>query len=209
MRKHLLSRHGVALAQLAGLAALATVLLGVSYSHFDHARQRSKLAEAYTELDRLTAAMEAYMIDNGGYLPSQSESSLRTSTASAADLNLLTTPVGYLRAIAVDPFRDRSLNPRFGTYAIGYTPMGALSYRVYPHIQSMIWSVGPDRWTQTGGYRSLVTLIANESSPWPQLGAQTPWQLGGGGSVYNGMRYDPTNGVTSVGDIYRHIEKPR
>ncbi len=202
-------RRGVALAQLAGLAALATLLLGVSYSHFDHARQRSKLAQAYSELDRLTAAMEAYMIDNGGYLPSQAHSPLRTSTASAADQNLLTTPVAYVLGIPVDPFREMSQDPRLWNFAVGLTSEGYLSYIMYPHRQLTTWSLGPDRWTQAGGYRSLKSIIANEHMKQPLLGGQTPWQLGGGGTIYNGMRYDPTNGLVSVGDIYRHTELPR
>ena len=68
----------------------------------------------------------------------------------------------------------------------------------------MAWSFGPDLVTQTGSYRSLATIVANESLNAPQLGGQTPVEFGGGGSVYDGMRYDPTNGLVSVGDIYRH-----
>ncbi len=207
MRKHLLSRHGVALAQLAGLAALATVLLGVSYSRFDHARRGAKLAETYRSLDRLTAAMEAYAIDNGGYPASEAMSPLPGHlTVAQVDNRLLTTPIVYLERVMDDPFRITSVK-RFWIYSLGLNNYG-LSYGAYPHTLWMTWSNGPDRITQTGSYRSLAQIISNESKQWPQIGGQTPPWLGGGGTIYDGMRYDPTNGLTSVGDIYRHIEQP-
>ena len=46
-------------------------------------------------------------------------------------------------------------------------------------------------------------MIANEKATPPNIGLQTPPEAGGYGTTYNGMRYDPTNGTVSVGDIYR------
>ncbi len=208
MRRHLLSRHGVALAQLAMVAALATGLLGLSVSHFDHARQRAKLADTYRSLDRIAAAMEGYMIDNGGYPASDAASPLPGhGTGNRIDPRLLTTPGAYLDRMIEDPFLI-SINKQFWVYAAGYNNYG-ISHGAYPHTVWMTWSNGPDRTTQTGSYRSRAQVIANERQPWPSIGGQLPPLYGGGGTIYNGMRYDPTNGLTSVGDIYRHIEKPR
>lgn len=65
----------------------------------------------------------------------------------------------------------------------------------------MTWSIGRDELTNTG-YYSLPRVLANESLANPSIGVDRKGKYIGGAG-YCGMRYDPTNGVTSYGDIYR------
>ncbi len=150
-------------------------------------------------------AMEAYMIDHGSYVPSYMHSKLLPrSTSAMGDIRLLSTPVSYINRVPTDPLRNGT---GFWIYALGTQGVG-LGYSVYPHNVAMTWSNGPDRVTQTGGYRTMASILENEARTPPRIGNQTPVEFGGGGYDYNGMRYDPTNGLISVGDIYRHIERP-
>jgi hypothetical protein len=65
----------------------------------------------------------------------------------------------------------------------------------------MTWSLGPDLVTNTGSYFPLRAIIMNEARAMPYIGKnRNGFWLGGQG--YNGMRYDPTNGTISYGDIY-------
>ncbi len=195
--------RGLAAVEVLPGMGLAGLLAMLGTSQLDVARQGARVAEAEASLDRLAAAMEAYMIDNRTYLPSDADSSLPGhGTASGADTRLLTTPIAYVDQVPVDPFR-RTFVPRFSVYALGLSSTGSFSYNIYPHRLWMSFSWGPDQCTQSGGYRSLATVVANESLTQPLLGGQTPVEFGGGGNQYNGMRYDPTNGLVSVGDIYR------
>ncbi len=203
MRNSRTRTRGLAVVEIVLAVGLASVVGFLGFSEFDVARRAARVAEANRQLGRVNQAAEAYLIDNGGYPLMLADSwLLPKSTAAMSDWRLLSTPIQYLDVVPRDPFFDTIsiLNPMgvFAMYGIGrYGGHGN-----HPKTTWLAWSVGPDRVTQTGSYRSLAAIVANESLQAPQIGGQTPEEFGGRGSVYNGMRYDPTNGLVSVGDIY-------
>ncbi len=197
--------RGLAAVEIVLGLGLAGVLAMLGASELDVARRGARVAEAGRELERIGHASEAYRIDNNGYPASFAQSWLPPrSMAAASDWRLLSTPVQYLDAFPSDPFRNTDSIPTSQKVLLMYGVSSNGSHAIYPKTRWMAWSFGPDLVTQTGSYRSLATIVANESLNAPQLGGQTPVEFGGGGSVYDGMRYDPTNGLVSVGDIYRH-----
>jgi prepilin-type N-terminal cleavage/methylation domain-containing protein len=143
------------------------------------------------------------------------------------DYRLLTTPIAYLDRVPSEcfPFSWDTFDYRG---ALGITP---LPYRAYSggfHADSTgewtdsyggankMWngflfqSNGPDDAISNASIKSARAIIANEALPVDQqkVGGYktsvytTSWiyfsQPG-----FRGMRYDPTNGTKSVGDIYR------
>ena len=185
--------RGLTLIELAAGALLAGVLASAAVVNFHEADLRARLARSQALLQDLAMAMEAYNIDNDQYLPSAANSPLGGSTTSSADQRLLTTPVSYLAQQPIDPLRPQ-VDGTYYFFAAGIHSWGTISYSIYPHTTYMGWSNGPDGVIQSGGYRSLTQVIANEALPEPKI---SPGQL-----AWNGMRYDPTNGLTSIGDIY-------
>ena len=178
---------GLTLIELAAGALLAGVLASAAVVNFDESDLRTRLARSQAVLQELAVAIEAYNIDNDQYLPSSANSPLGGSTTSSADQRLLTTPVSYLLRPPYDPLRPQATATYF-VFAVGIHSMGTISYSIYPHITYMGWSIGPDGVTQASGYRSLPQVRSNEALAPPHAS--------------NGMRYDPTNGLISAGDIY-------
>ena len=203
-------RRAFTLIELLIVVAIIAILAAIAVPNFLEAQTRARVSRTENDLRTISLAMESYRIDNNGYITSDAESPIKPhGTASGADTRLLSTPISYLTSMPPDVFRivagNASANYRI--YALAYTTSAAglqtKSYPTYPHNAWMTWSLGPDGYTQSGGYRSYKFVEGNERRVPPQLGAQTPPELGGGGTVYNGMRYDPTNGTVSVGDIHR------
>ena len=99
--------------------------------------------------------------------------------------------MAYISALPGDPFKPLPIyNIGYSLYGVFRGPDGeTASYDRYPHDSWIGWSVGPDHEGQTGGYRSLGRIISNEAR-------------GDRAARYDGMRYDPTNGTLSRGDVY-------
>ena len=179
---------GLTLIELAAGALLAGVLASAAVVNFDESDLRTRLARSQAVLQELAVAMEAYNIDNDQYIPSTSKSPLGGSaTILSADQRLLSTPVSYLIRPPYDPLRSYAATTYYA-YSTGFFTGGGSSYSSYPHTSFIMWSNGPDGTAQTGGYRFLATVLYNEAQASP--------------NPTTGMRYDPTNGLISAGDIY-------
>lgn len=116
---------------------------------------------------------------------------------------MLTTPISYITTVPPDPFVAKDPGPavetgKFNVY--GIHNRGTSGTYDLPFNSWMMWSVGPDLRTQTGGYRKLEMVERGEAASIDWDGGQTQ---GSGTSNYPGLRYDPTNGTVSLGDIYR------
>ena len=198
-------KHAFTLIELLVVVAIIAILAAIAVPNFLEAQTRARVSRTENDLRTIDLAMESYRIDDGGYGASYAarvHNLLPTSTAAGNDIRLLSTPIAYLDSMPPDIFRVIAGLGKPGYWVYGVDGTGA-SHGVYPKMGWMTWSNGPDQTTQTGSYRSLWKVLENEALPAPLLGMQTPAESGGGGTVYNGMRYDPTNGTVSVGDIYR------
>lgn len=189
--------------------ALLGVLSVVVFQYFiqDYGSPRSPVSRALNDMRTLALAMETYRIDNNSYPASERDSPLGATGASTKmDLRLLTTPIAYIFRAPDDVFRVRARehDVSFPIYSVHYTTATATapSFAAYPRTGWMTWSIGPDHLTNTGGYTSLSKVLANEGSPNPSIGVDRAGKTIGAAG-YAGMRYDPTNGAASLGDIYR------
>ncbi len=209
-------KKGFTLIELLIVVAIIAILAAIAVPNFLEAQTRSRVSRVQNDLRTIAVAMESYYVDNGGYPPTAGNSWLHPSkTASYMGRMHLTTPIAYINEIAKDVFRSLNSNANviendFPIYAVNYgaNASGGPTYQAYPHNGWMTWSVGPDLFSNTGGYRTYPAILRNE-------------ELGPNGNYYknpetdvplgvppppngNGLRYDPTNGTVSYGDVYRH-----
>ncbi len=200
-------KKGFTLIELLIIVAIFAILVAIAVPNILQAQSRSRVARAQNDLRSISLAMESYYVDNKSYPPTQDISWLHPSTLSHMALQHLTTPVAYLPLVPKDVFRylaameDRD----YRVYAVGTNPSGSASYSNFPMTSWMSWSLGPDLFSNTRGYIKLETLLANEAKG--EAGAYgTDAQgvkVGTGAGNGDGLRYDPTNGTVSYGDIYR------
>lgn len=135
------------------------------------------------DMRAIAQAMEAYRAAWGAYPASQKDSPLAGhGTGIEIDQRLLTTPVAYLPKILSDGFLEKAEKKNRTGAGVGY--------RIYAIGNNwMTWSIGPDLTSNTDGYQTLGMIEANEALAHP--------------AAFGGLRYDPTNGTVSPGDIYQ------
>ncbi len=205
-------RKGFTLIELLIVVAIIAILAAIAVPNFLEAQTRSRVSRAQNDLRTISLAMESYYVDNGTY-PVRVRDSPRTgSTASATDQTYLTSPISYLSAVPKDVFRQLGKvgDTNYVLYGGNYGALtdGSFTFSYYPYNAWMTHSIGPDLWTNTASYRSYKWVLANEArgeagnygfdADGNRIGTG-----GGGTSNGDGLRYDPTNGTTSFGDIHR------
>jgi prepilin-type N-terminal cleavage/methylation domain-containing protein len=223
-------RKGFTLIELLIVVAIIAILAAIAVPNFLEAQVRAKVARVLNDQRAMATAMEAYYIDNATYTK-DSDSSLDTAEFGAAAATYgtpewggsangalyLTTPIAYITSLMEDPFGGKVLVEGGG--AIGYRiGSGTWSYDipspstgdsqnsdlVFDQVGSVpayvLIGVGPDQNRARIGYKNFPYMSdtdTNESFP-PSVDMH-PTK----GQPMNYTDYDPTNGTTSIGDIYR------
>lgn len=211
-------RSGFTLIELLIVVAIIAILAAIAVPNFLEAQTRSRVSRALNDLRSVSLAMEMYRLDNGTYAARGNDHVLPDGSRDEVDKRLLTTPISYISAVPDDVFRkvagmdadDQSGGtPTYRIYAVAYTPSTTVpegyrrSLSLFPKTAWMTWSIGPDTLTNTDGYRPLGRVLLNESTFPPGIGIDKNKQWIGATGSYFGMRYDPTNGTVSYGDVYR------
>lgn len=192
------------LGELIIVVVIIAVLAAIAIPNFLEGSYRTDVTYRQNDMRTIALAMESYRIERGDYPASDKDSPLAGhGTRDDIDQRLLTTPTAYMPEILTDGFRKkadkkerRDGSPNYEIYAVAYKTSDS-TFAVYPRTGWMMWSIGKDLRSNTVGYRSLRTVIANEATTHPALG------LDGDPRPAAGFRYDPTNGTTSPGDMYR------
>ena len=206
-------KRGFTLIELMIVVAIVAILAAIAVPNFLEAQTRSRVSRAQNDLRTVAMAMESYRVDNNGYPAPRKDVKwlLPTLSGDPTDVRLLSTPISYINSFPRDIFRQMAGQPGadYRIYALSYIarttyPFYYRSFSEYPRTAWMTWSLGPDKLTNTGGYFSQAAVIRNEASSLPRIGTDENGKIINGTSTYaGGMRYDPTNGTTSFGDIYR------
>jgi prepilin-type N-terminal cleavage/methylation domain-containing protein len=172
------------LIELLIVVAIIAILALIALPNFLEAQTRSKVARLRADMRSLATALEAYVVDHNAYPPAM-------ANAMYFKLKPLSSPIAYVtNAYVADPFPagDRESILHFRRYLsyLGRTHTGTCVRDDDPVVWWMLISNGPD-----GRY----TNVAGEG-PSPALNSGEPARI-------VALRYDPTNGTVSEGNIHR------
>jgi prepilin-type N-terminal cleavage/methylation domain-containing protein len=169
------------LIELLIVVAIIAILAAIAVPNLLEAQTRSKVSRAQSDLRTIATALEAYFTDNNRYPPS-------TLVPRFARLIPLTTPIAYMASIPLDVFQGKDEAPgppwmrRKGNYAYGAMPIDEESR----------WALASDGPDQRPNHRLIAFYPGYSEAVW-----ENP------ASGYDYIRYDPTNGTISIGDIWR------
>lgn len=167
------------LIELLVVVAVIAILAGIALPNFLEAQTRSKVSRAKADMRSIATALEAYASDANRYPPS-------TLVPRFARLRRLTTPVAYLTAVPLDVFagEDDGHGP--------FRAFGNFNYGAMPIDEESRWALasdGPDMVEDSDGIEFYPG--------WSEDLWENP------ASGFDFVRYDPTNGTVSAGDIWR------
>ncbi|HUT24556.1 MAG TPA: prepilin-type N-terminal cleavage/methylation domain-containing protein, partial [Sumerlaeia bacterium] len=185
------------LIELLIVVAIIAILAAIAVPNFLEAQVRSRVSRMRADMRSLTAALESYMTDNGGYIWSAHNNShygFRYPAVQGQDMfhwySRLTTPIAYISSIPRDVFSVPNTGVKGQQYILHYAGCLTGQYEIgAPRSIYVLVSVGPD----------LVNDVFNMQG---QSGVDyiiddTHWD------PTTGLLYDPTNGSNSWGDVYR------
>jgi general secretion pathway protein G len=173
--------RGFTLIELLITVAILAILAVIGLPNLLEAQTRAKVSRAKNDIRTLSGAIEAYAIDEKhypiqGWIYNPEDPRLRR-------LGVLTTPIAYIGAVPLDPFDSAE--------ALTHGPgdRGIYNYGVKVSDQSKyaLSSDGPDR-----------NLDYHDIRLYPGFDEKFLTD-----ASYNFLRYDPTNGTVSEGDIIR------
>ena len=197
------------LIELLIVVAIIAILAAIAVPNFLEAQVRSKVARVKNDMRTQATALESYVIDYNT-LTRDSDSDLDRETALASlqywekanGATQLTTPIAYMTALLEDPFsKGQSSSASYGS-AVGY------------RIGSGMWAYGNDGVAdsqnsfsvmQTNGSQlAYVILSPGPTAKRQRMGYKCfPYRSTNSNETGCYLPYDPTNGSTSPGDIYR------
>lgn len=179
-RRRLARTAAFTLIELLIVVAIIGILASIAVPNFLHAQIRAKVARAVGDLRTIAIGLESYQVDRGGYPPTPLDSLQSRDWR----LQRLTTPVVYLSSLPMEIFgKDYGVRETYAYWSDGlndamkYSPM---YYHLFEEKEKRgrwaLFSRGPDK-----DYEAAI-------------------EEGGNGLL---MHYDPSNGITSNGDIMR------
>jgi prepilin-type N-terminal cleavage/methylation domain-containing protein len=190
---------GFTLIELLIVVAIIAILAAIAIPNFLAAQTRSKVSRAKAESQSLATALESYYIDNNVYPradqpvnlgPAESYDGAGTYAADGGCIPAaLTTPVAFITSLFKDPFKKNGK----GFYEYGGGPtQGTGIAQTWPSGGWIVTSYGPDN---VDGY---TTNLLKEETAWSDsvFGLVVPL-------IASPYTYDPTNGTTSGGDVWR------
>lgn len=210
-------KRGFTLIELLIVVAIIAILAAIAIPNFLQAQIRAKITKAKSDLRTIALAAESYGIDHNTYPPhspnwwyffgsNEWPSNPNPQYPDPGTLTYLTTPIAYISGIDADPF---AWDPQGGGYNTPYSYVNT-QYIYLPESSKanwlalqpgvgawMLWSGGPDLLPDQIGYYVRDAMGYNGEPD------TVDWE------AFDSMLYDPTNGLTSNGDIMRSQKDPQ
>ena len=205
--------RGFTLIELLIVVAIIAILAAIAVPNFLEAQVRAKVSRVRSDLRSIATALEAYFIDNNAYPV------YTTTTAESpnAQLTLGTDGVGdgyptwRIRVAAGDEFMTITTPQAYITsyFSDPFTLTRGVTFAYYTDTAGwIIWSLGPDS-DENNGAGNVASDLGPEGAfetnytsniAQPSLSLLVQSNLNPAGNAFT---YDPTNGTTSEGDVYR------
>ena len=184
--------RGFTLIELLIVVAIIGILAAIAIPNFLAAQVRAKVAKVKSEHHSMATAIEVFYVDHNDYpvgtlIPvSGANQGTFVTEFSTSVPNLLTTPIDYISTLLLDIFADAR--------SITETPLALYGYKGDPLGGWILTSYGPDVDMGVGGQIVEETMYDMDAG----TGAQP-----GNPLFLIPFTYDPTNGTTSDGDVWR------
>lgn len=210
-----MKKQGFTLIELLIVVAIIAILAAIAIPNFLQAQVRAKVSRAKADMRTIATGLETYYVDKNDY-PGDYSEYLATSDSKYyyyyGRMFALTTPIAYMSSVPGDPFAQAIVPDPIETGF--FSPYGSIEDSTKPAaVLSFDYACNDD------GEQALFEALGDRIYKKEGLGARFMWALRSigpdgistpiGNDVYNenpefpNEPYDPTNGTTSYGEIYR------
>lgn len=218
--------RGFTLIELLIVVAIIAILAAIAIPNFLEAQTRSKVARAKSDMRSLGTAIESYYIDYNLYPAVALELNAKALTTAdratfrfrgTTTLSTLTTPVAFITSYPADPFADTK-GLIFGYFATGGSVWNGTANIPITGDAAVpggwiLTSFGPDT-DENAGSTTLphgdieitggtLAKVDKAVTAYNATISQPSVLLLTGAGAGGAYTYDPTNGTTSEGDVYR------
>lgn len=185
------NENGFTLTELLVVVAIISILASIALPNFLTAQSKAKVTRCHADMRTIEVALETYHVDCNTYPPWTQNLVVGHDDRHPNQIRYyrLTTPVAYMTEIPRDPFATYANSEDYEKWGWAYDYVDVFDPKngmVDPHAYGHVWRInswGPDN---TNGFAGrYVGCIQGRPE----------------------FLYNPTNGITSAGDILRVGQK--